>query len=102
MPGDTRKIDLETKRNVFLMYKEILTNSAKHARADTVRIDVELRDGMMSIRVEDNGIGFDPSGEHAGNGIRNLRSRAAAISGTVNIHSRSGGGTITTISAPLT
>lgn len=99
---ESMKIDLECKRNIFLMYKEILTNCVKHARATKVEIGITHQDRTLQVSVRDNGIGFDPSAVHAGNGIRNLRSRADAMKAALRIESREGEGTIITISAPLT
>jgi signal transduction histidine kinase len=47
----------------------------------------------MSMIVADNGSGFEPQLVQGGNGLRNLKSRAAAIRGKLEIHSSPGQGT---------
>ncbi|HEY5610740.1 MAG TPA: histidine kinase, partial [Thermoanaerobaculia bacterium] len=45
--------------------QEALTNTRKHAKATSVRIDVRQRDGSVFVRVEDDGLGFDPQAKPA-------------------------------------
>jgi ligand-binding sensor domain-containing protein len=87
------RVDLKIKRNVFLMYKEILHNIVKHARATRVSIQVQIRPRYLGLTVSDNGIGFDTSAQTTGNGLGNLRNRAAQIGGNLSISSESGMGT---------
>jgi ligand-binding sensor domain-containing protein len=93
------QISIAFRRNVFLSFKEILANIAKHARADSVEILIALRGDEFSMRVSDDGIGFDGNGEFAGNGLRSLQSRATAVGGTCQIESASGNGTVVTFTA---
>ena len=99
---DGQVIDLEVKRNLFLMYKEILTNIVKHSQATSVTIHCLQHDGQVTMKVEDNGIGFDISVSSRGNGIRNLNGRARSINGNIEIDSHEGKGTCITIMVPLT
>ena len=50
--------DLET--TVYRLVQEALTNVAKHARADQVRVAVSESDGELLVEVQDDGAGFDP------------------------------------------
>ncbi len=96
----SRRLTLGFRENVFLMYKEILTNVAKHARASAVGITlVELPDQWHLI-VSDNGAGFDVSASAAGNGLPNLRRRAEKIHATVALESQPGKGTTVTLAIP--
>ncbi|MDO8484609.1 MAG: GAF domain-containing protein [Candidatus Limnocylindrales bacterium] len=85
------------------MTREALSNAARHARARRTRIVMRVEDGMVVLRVEDNGIGFDAkAARSAGHlGLANLHDRAAAFGGTVSIESTLGAGTTLSIRVPL-
>jgi signal transduction histidine kinase len=99
---DNRKIDLERKRSIFLMYKEMLANALKHAHAGTIEISVTHRDRTLTVKVSDDGVGFDPSAVTRGNGIRNLRTRAAAMNASFDVESQVGRGSTFCVAVPLT
>jgi len=52
------------------------------------------------LTVEDDGVGFDPRSRTAGNGLRNMRGRAAALHGDLRITARGGGGTRLRLTVP--
>jgi hypothetical protein len=68
---------LNLRRNVFLMYKEILHNVAKHARAKRVQISINANPHRFQLEVADDGVGFDEARVQGGNGLKNLHRRAA-------------------------
>jgi signal transduction histidine kinase len=102
--GDFRSADLSLafRRNVPPLFKETLHNLLKHARATTVTISVHRRENEFQFRIQDNGVGFDAAKKSAGNGLKNLRRRAAEIGGRLEIETHPGGGTIVTLTAPIT
>jgi len=63
----------------YRIVQEALTNVTRHARATAVVVSVEYGDGV-TIRIVDDGIGGDAG---TGNGITGMRSRAAALGGTL-------------------
>ncbi len=69
------------RRNVFPIFKETLHNIASHARARQVSIALDCRDGLLRLKVQDDGVGFDEQKIIPGNGLRNLRRRAAEMNG---------------------
>jgi signal transduction histidine kinase len=95
-------LDIEFKRHVLMMFKEILHNVVCHARASRVEMEFDLNNGHMRLCVRDNGVGFDPSGKHSGRGLRSLQARASTIGGTVTIESTSGKGTAVCVEADIT
>jgi len=96
------KLSLTFRRNVPPMFKETLHNVLKHSHATSVEISVSRRENEFQFSVKDNGVGFDPAQKQAGNGLKNLRRRAAEIGGRIEIESRTGGGTTVTLTAPIT
>jgi ligand-binding sensor domain-containing protein len=89
----SRKVSPEFRRNVFLMFKEILNNVAKHAQATEVGIEVVDKNGLWLLMVRDNGVGFDLSTPRHGNGLSNLRQRAERLGGSIEIRTQPGNGT---------
>jgi len=86
-------MDLETKRTIFLMYKEVLHNIVKHSKAKVVCIEASLQDGHFRLKVRDDGIGFSDRRLNNGEGLKNLRRRASQAGGRIEITSAQGGGT---------
>ena len=78
---------------------EALTNGAKHAGATALDIEVSIGDGVLHVRVRDNGCGganFDD-----GTGLVGLKDRAEALGGRLWLDSPPGAGTTLEISLPL-
>jgi signal transduction histidine kinase/ligand-binding sensor domain-containing protein len=96
-----RVIAIAFKRNVFLSFKEILNNVVKHAGADRVDISLAVDEGMVILRVRDNGQGFDMSSGKAGNGLRTMKRRAELLGGACTVKSTPRGGTTVEFSASL-
>jgi signal transduction histidine kinase len=92
----------EAGAELLNLVREALSNTVRHARAR--RIGIELRqtaDGPI-LEVFDDGVGFDPtlaprSGHH---GLANMRARAAAIGGRIEIRSSPGDGSRIIVSLP--
>ncbi len=89
-------------RQVLLCLKEIFHNIRRHARAQNVSLSLALADNRIEIHVRDDGCGFAPSTNRpGGNGLLNLRHRAAALGGQVLFKSAPGEGTLVTLSIPV-
>ena len=71
--------DLETA--VYRLVQEALTNVAKHARANRVRVAVTESDGELLIEVQDDGAGFDPDISSDGFGLMGIRERVGLAGG---------------------
>jgi ligand-binding sensor domain-containing protein/signal transduction histidine kinase len=91
------KVSIEFKRNVFLMFKEMLNNIARHSHATNVVVEVAHDGGMFTLRVADNGSGFDIGQASLGSGISSLKRRAELIGGSIEFARSSDGGTIVTL-----
>jgi signal transduction histidine kinase len=77
----------------------MLTNTAKHAQASAVYVDVTRADGVLHISVRDDGVGgADPA---RGSGLVGLRDRVEALGGTIAIQSAKGAGTAVDVLLPL-
>lgn len=88
---------------VFRIVQESLTNIAKHAKASHADIAIEMDDGRLVVRVEDDGVGFVPTGPRKPNsfGLFGLRERAQLLGGETTIVSTPGQGTMVEARLPL-
>jgi signal transduction histidine kinase len=96
-----RKLNMEQRRDVFLMYKEIMNNIYKHADADEVWIKVHLENNELRLYIRDNGKGFVLNAATHRNGLKNIYHRAGKWKGKVAIDSKTNEGTVIDISVPL-
>ena len=105
MEIEGRDIDVgeELAVGIFRIVQESLTNVARHAETDSVRISMERLDGKLSVKVSDFGKGFDPLSRGAGEsfGLMGMRERAYALGGDFNISSAPGRGTTVSVCIPI-
>jgi signal transduction histidine kinase len=74
--------------NIMRMMQEILTNTLKHARAQSICVATHHHGEHITIAISDDGVGFNPDAPiDMGRGLKNLRRRAADIGGEVDIGS---------------
>ncbi|MGI8862013.1 MAG: sensor histidine kinase [Gaiellaceae bacterium] len=78
---------------VFRIVQEGLGNVRRHAGARHVEVSIVQRGGRRVVSVSDDGVGFDESANSAGHGLGNIRLRAKAIDGELNLRSAPGRGT---------
>jgi signal transduction histidine kinase len=78
---------------VFRIVQEGLANVRKHAGAKRATVSVGEQEGRRVVSVVDDGTGFEAERDGAGQGLRNIRDRAASIRGEARVLSRPGHGT---------
>jgi PAS domain S-box-containing protein len=84
---------------VYFTVCEALTNIAKYAHASRAWVSVGRRDGELDVEVGDDGVGG--ANLAAGSGLQGLCDRVAAVSGTLDIESREGAGTVLRARMPI-
>lgn len=97
------RLPLEFKRDLFLIYKEVLNNIVRHASATKVEIEIDVKRTRLQMRIADNGKGFNNLDQEfrEGNGLRNLRMRAQAIGGSLKVRSAVNEGTSVHLMVPM-
>jgi signal transduction histidine kinase len=78
---------------VFRIVQEGLANVRKHAGADRAWVLIGQRGPERMVVVRDDGAGFESDSDPTGQGLKNLRDRAAAIGGVFSLRSTPGQGT---------
>jgi signal transduction histidine kinase len=74
-----------------------LNNIVKHSQATRAEITVAGSAPRFRLDIRDNGVGFDEQQVRQGNGIKNLRRRAAEMGGKFEVRSQPGQGTTVTL-----
>jgi signal transduction histidine kinase len=94
-----RRLPEPVETAAYYTVSEALTNAAKHARATAAEIEAAESDGVVHVRVRDNGRGG--AGFGAGTGLAGLKDRAEALGGHLRLDSPPGVGTTLEITLPL-
>ncbi|HEY3405262.1 MAG TPA: sensor histidine kinase, partial [Ohtaekwangia sp.] len=90
-------IDINARKNLFLIFKEAINNVAKYSEATAVDIIMEGSSQHWVIRIIDNGVGFNSGSVTAGNGLANMQKRAEAMGAQFSLTTAPGKGTTVVI-----
>ncbi len=100
--GEPRPLPPGYEEELLRIAQEATTNALRHGRPGSIRIAVEYGERDVSLRIVDDGSGFDVGGPlSSGFGMRSMRERAARIGGELRVTGRSGGGIEVLAIAPV-
>lgn len=91
--------DIET--TIYRLAQEALNNVAKHAQTTAVELTVEGSTRAVTLRVRDEGVGFDPRIADQGFGLRGMRERAGLVGASIEIDSAPARGTEIRVEIPI-
>jgi signal transduction histidine kinase len=80
-------LSMERRRHIFQIVRETLANTARHARARWVKVQLEYNEHALDLTISDDGIGMETLQVSKGYGLRNIRERARLLDGTLRIES---------------
>ncbi len=89
-------LSMERRKSFFLVYKEALNNAYKYSGAKNVNVEIAKTNRTLKLVVEDDGVGFNMNEDRlktGGNGLKNMKTRAAELNGNISITSEQGHGT---------
>ena len=89
----------EVEVAAYYVAAEAITNTAKHAHASVLEMEVTASDGTLSLVVRDDGIGG--ADRRGGSGLIGLHDRVDALGGAIEIDSPPGSGTSITVRLPI-
>jgi signal transduction histidine kinase len=84
-----------------LIFKEAVNNAVRHSGCTQAEIAFEVEGRSLTLRVEDDGRGFDPESGGDGHGLDSMRRRAEGLGGTLDLKTAPGEGVTVTLRAPL-
>ncbi len=87
------RLSIGQRRNIYLIFKEAVNNAAKYSDCTQVSLYIGLIKNLLKMTIEDDGKGFDEHEVERGNGLNNMRKRAAEIGGTFSLETQAGKGT---------
>ena len=90
------KLSMEKRKSFFLVYKEALNNAYKYSGAKNVKVEISRVNHSLQLIVEDDGVGFSINEDRlktGGNGLKNMKTRAAEMNGSITINSEPEHGT---------
>jgi signal transduction histidine kinase len=98
-----RRLPAEQEAALYRIVQEAVTNVVRHARATTVTVDLVVDEAGASVRIGDDGIGFDPTARairarHLG--LTSMRERAQVLGGAWAVESAPGAGTTVRVEVP--
>ncbi len=96
------RLEPHIETNLYRVTQEGLNNALKYSKADLINIIYNHNPDMLSISIEDHGIGFDtkainPKKNGSGMGLEFMKERMAYLNGRLFIDSASGQGTLITL-----
>ncbi|MGB7588550.1 MAG: GAF domain-containing sensor histidine kinase [Solirubrobacterales bacterium] len=97
----TNRFDPELETVVYRLVQEAFNNVVKHAEASSATLHIGEHDGSLSVRVSDDGRGFDPAAKRRGFGLIGMRERTELAGGDLQIESKPGSGTRVLASIPI-
>jgi signal transduction histidine kinase len=98
---DALKLSVDVRRDLLLIFKELVNNAARHSRCSRVEIDFHLDGSRLTLAVADNGVGFDKSTDSEGQGLTSMKRRAQRLKGAFEISSTKLAGTRAFVSVPV-
>ena len=98
--GAEDRLDEDLETAVYRLVQEALTNVAKHARANRVRVALSESDGQLLVEIKDDGAGFAPEARSQGFGLAGMHERVSLAEGTLSIDSSEQGTMITACLPP--
>jgi ligand-binding sensor domain-containing protein len=96
-------LDARQRRDVFLVLKEGIHNALRHSGCSVVTVSIGIEHHRLSVRVTDNGTGFDveAAGDGGGTGLQSIRRRAGRLKAGLAITSENGRGSSIHLLVPL-
>jgi signal transduction histidine kinase len=97
------ELDSDVEVELYRIVQEALNNAVRHARAETITVEVDASDGGITITVRDDGVGFDPGARAIRErrlGLTSMRERAERLGATFSVESAREAGTVVRVEVP--
>lgn len=106
--GESYKIKPVVGITILRIIQEACSNAMRHGQASLIRVILDYQPNKISIKVEDNGVGFDTDsynnelrGDNSGFGLSMMKERVFLLSGTIDIDSKINTGTKIYVEIPV-
>ncbi|HEY1038831.1 MAG TPA: sensor histidine kinase [Bacteroidia bacterium] len=101
--GMEERLDNTVETVLYRVIQEVVSNIIKHAKANSISMQLIRHENELTIMIEDNGVGFDKAkiNQAEGIGLKNIISRVEFLNGHVDFDTTPGQGTTVVIEVPL-
>jgi len=99
--GDVDTLPDRYQTCVYRAIQEALTNCVRHAKAQSINVNVVRHSQALDVSVTDDGVGFDAARRGEGLGLRGIEERVKELSGVITVASAVGKGTTLSMQLPL-
>ncbi|HXG00342.1 MAG TPA: triple tyrosine motif-containing protein, partial [Bacteroidota bacterium] len=79
-----KKIPVDVRENLYLIFKEAINNIAKHSAASNVNVSLRNDADGFRMFIVDDGIGWEGTRKPTGHGTRNMKMRAERLGGSID------------------
>lgn len=80
----------DIRQNLYLIFKEAITNTVKHSNGDQVTAILIKSNGQFEMRIIDNGIVIDKNYKTTGQGLSNMKMQAKQIDAQISTTTENG------------
>ncbi len=103
LPAGAMPLSSAVATAAYRIFQEVLTNIARHARAERVEVSLTTGDGRLQLHVRDNGVGAaaEDLTHPQSLGVLGMKERAAMVGGKLEITGFPGAGTSVLLEIPL-
>ncbi|MBC7867699.1 MAG: hypothetical protein H7X88_09200 [Gloeobacteraceae cyanobacterium ES-bin-316] len=98
---ETVRLNMEQRKNIYLIFKEGLNNAVKYSGAEKIEISTSLQGNKIFLQIKDFGRGFDKTLIRNGNGLDNMHHRAEDLNAVLDISSVINQGTSLLLKVPI-
>ena len=95
------QLPLKVEQSLYRITQETLANTARHSHAGSIHIALVYEPDKVSLRIEDDGCGFDVAQKPKGVGLRSIKERAESVGGKFVLESSPGKGTRIEVIIPI-
>ncbi|WP_118973271.1 ATP-binding protein [Taibaiella koreensis] len=101
--GHIPRLSPDMEISIYRIVQELVQNTIKHAKATNTLVQLNCREHILSITVEDDGIGFLPGHDTTENkmGLKSIQTRLKALNGMIDIHACDPHGTSVNVSLTI-
>ncbi len=92
-----KELTIQQRKTIYLVSKEAINNAIKYSSCKNIFYTIDSTGDKVKLMIKDDGKGFSVSETINGNGLTNMKARAAEIDGNINIESGPADGTIITL-----
>jgi len=103
LPGALPPLSPTVEQTLYRIAQEALANALHHANAQTLTVALTVEGGRLSLRIQDDGVGFDTRSPTASGhfGVSGMQERAQLVGGDLRITSEPGAGTVVQLRVPI-